>query len=259
VLVHPSHLRHGDVPRLPAFRYNQPLTQALTLQGFAVSDTESLPVKYWVLFLVLLLGAQPLLAQPTRYVSDELEVDMRAGPTLQHRIVRFLPSGTVLQELETSDGWSRVRTRAGEEGWILSRFLMNTPSARDRLERATTSMNQAQAEAQQLRQELASERERLKAAEAEIAQLSTGTERMKEQLGDAAKGLTLLEENRELQKREVDLRRVIQDREAEIARLSDRSRQDWFMAGAGVLVLGMFIGIIVPRIRWKKRSSWDRL
>lgn len=216
-------------------------------------------MKYWVLFMVLLLAGQPLMAQPTRYVSDELEVDMRTGPTLQHRIMRFIPSGTPLQELESADGWSRVRLRNGEEGWMLSRYLVNTPSARERLERATAGMNQAREESQRLRQQLNAESERLRAAQAQIAQLTTANERMKQQLANAEEGLRLFEENRDLNKHIVDLRREIEDRDAEISRLSDRSRQDWFVAGAGVLLAGMLVGIIVPRIRWRRRSSWDRL
>jgi SH3 domain protein len=31
------------------------------------------------------------------------------------------------------------------------------------------------------------------------------------------------------------------------------------MVGAGVIILGMIIGLIIPRIRWRKKSSWDTL
>jgi len=41
--------------------------------------------------------------------------------------------------------------------------------------------------------------------------------------------------------------------------LKDRTARDWFMVGAGVILLGMIIGLIIPRIRWRKKSSWDSL
>ena len=43
------------------------------------------------------------------------------------------------------------------------------------------------------------------------------------------------------------------------AGLKDRTARDWFMVGAGVVILGMIIGLIIPRIRWRKKSSWDSL
>jgi SH3 domain protein len=29
------------------------------------------------------------------------------------------------------------------------------------------------------------------------------------------------------------------------------------MVGAGVVLIGILAGLIIPRIRWRKKSSWD--
>jgi SH3 domain protein len=96
-------------------------------------------------------------------------------------------------------------------------------------------------------------------AQARIAELTTGNEQMKQQLGDAARGLTLSNENRDLKKQIVDLQREIQDLHNETQRLNDRGRRDWFVIGALVVSGGFIAGLIVPRIRWRKKSSWNSL
>ena len=39
--------------------------------------------------------------------------------------------------------------------------------------------------------------------------------------------------------------------------LKDRTARDWFMVGAAVVLLGIIIGLIIPKIRFRKKSSWD--
>ena len=84
-----------------------------------------------VLLLSITLNAQA----ETRYVSDELEIDMRSGTSNQHRILRMLPSGSALEVLEDdkASGYSRVQTSSGAEGWILSRYLQTSAPASKRL------------------------------------------------------------------------------------------------------------------------------
>ena len=40
--------------------------------------------------------------------------------------------------------------------------------------------------------------------------------------------------------------------------LAGQTTRYWFMAGALVLVVGMILGIWLPRIRWQRRSRYDR-
>ena len=84
-----------------------------------------------ILFLLLLLTSAAS-AQP-RYVSDRLEVTLRTGTSTQHSIIRMVPSGARVEVLETdgASGYSRVRAADGTEGWVLTRYLMEEPAARD--------------------------------------------------------------------------------------------------------------------------------
>jgi SH3 domain protein len=39
--------------------------------------------------------------------------------------------------------------------------------------------------------------------------------------------------------------------------LRDRTARDWFIVGAGVVLVGIIIGLIIPKIRFrKKKSNW---
>ena len=79
------------------------------------------------------LGLAGAVFAETRYVTDELEVTLRSGQSTRNNIVRMLKSGTALEVLEDSGdtGYSLVRLPSGTEGWVLSRFLVNQPVARD--------------------------------------------------------------------------------------------------------------------------------
>lgn len=217
-------------------------------------------MKHLTLLCLLGLFSITAWAAPARYVTDELEINMRSGPTNNHRIVRMLDAGTRLEVLENAeDGWSLVRTSTGAEGWVLSRYLANAPSARERLSAAETSLAQARQELQSLKQNLGGESQRLAAAQAELAQVSTANEQMKQQLGEAARGVAMANENRDLKKSVVDLQREIEMLQNERERLQDRSQRDWFVAGSLVVFAGFLSGIIVTRIRWRKKSSWSSL
>ena len=82
---------------------------------------------------------------------------------------------------------------------------------------------------------------------------------MRQRLQEADAGLELADENQALRKDIVDLERQVQDLAREKNRMTDHGRRDWFIAGAGVIVFGMVLGIALTRIRWRRRGSWGDL
>jgi SH3 domain protein len=73
----------------------------------------------------------------------------------------------------------------------------------------------------------------------------------------ASSALAIDSENKDLKSRLVALERNLQTLQQENENLKDRTARDWFMVGAGVVLLGIIAGLIIPRIRWRKKSSWD--
>ena len=216
-----------------------------------------------ILFVLVLVAIDPALAQRTRYVTDQLKLEVRSGPGVQNRIVRMLESGTPVTVLDGSEGWSRVRYGDDGEGWILDRFLMAEPPARGRLESATDSMKAAREEVVRLQEEL----NKINQANAELTESRDAfvnkTSNLTNELADikrtAASAIAVRNENQQLKQQSLSLSQQLEDLKREYTVLRDGRNRDWFIAGAGVLFGGMLLGLIIPRIRWKRRRSWSEL
>lgn len=213
-----------------------------------------------ILITLLILLAAPAAAQ-TQYVSDELEVTLRTGPTTRNAIVRILKSGTPVEILETDEeaGWSRVRAGSAE-GWMLSRFLMAQPAARARLARAVERQSaaeeasrSAQQTAQGLRAELAETRQRL-------GEVETASESMATELNDvrsaSANAISLRDQNKTLRQRALDLDREMNRVTQENRELRSRARREGIVIGAAILFGGIILGLILPRLKPRRRSEW---
>ena len=211
------------------------------------------------LFLIL---AGNVLAE-TQYVSDTLEITMRSGKSTSHGITRMLRSGTPVEilDIDKETGYSHVRTSSGKEGWVLSRFLMKGPAARDRLAAAEKELAELELENRKMMTAMQTLKEEQGLLQQEKSSLSGEHRKVSQELSEikrtASSALALDSENKELKSRVVALERNLQTMQQENATLKDRTARDWFMVGAGVVLLGIIVGLIIPRIRWRKKSSWD--
>ncbi len=220
-------------------------------------------MKKLLLVLILSISATAATGQPVRYVQDFVKVPLRTGKSLQNKIVRMLPSGTRLELLEEAEGgYSRVRTDRGVEGWILSRYLMDEPSARDRLTTAEAELTGQKEANSRLKREIGT----LKAHEAEIERSNRELQENNRQLSDelanirrtASRALAIEEENARFKEELAHGKEELDTLLRQNAALKDHSRRDWFMAGAGVALGGLILGLIIPRIPWRRRKRWDQ-
>lgn len=206
-------------------------------------------------FLLLLLAVPTLASAQNAYVTDEFEITVRTGKGSGHKIVRILPTGKPVEILEKDEqeGYALIRTAEGVEGWVLARYLRDTPIARDRLVAAQKKIAQMEQTLEQLRAELRTERNLQK----ENEKLAKSLTEIREA---SANVIAINEENKTLESELLRLKRNMQTLEQENATLQDQSTRDWFMIGAGVLVAGVVLGLILPNVRLRrKRSSWSSL
>jgi SH3 domain protein len=213
------------------------------------------------IFLSLLVCGTAL--AETRYVSDNLEITMRSGKGTSYGIIRMLRSGTPVEVLEEDKdaGYTQVRVKGGKEGWVLSRFLMKGRAARDRLATAEKSLAELELENRKMETSMTALTGEKAALVKQLESLEGQTRNVSQELSEikrtASSALAIDSENKELKGRVVSLERQLQILQQENEGLRDRTARDWFLVGAGVVLLGIIVGLIIPRIRWRKKSSWD--
>lgn len=217
--------------------------------------------QFFIALALLAATASTVHAANYQYVSDKLVITLRNGQGNSYQILKTLPTGTRLDVLESTEaGYSRVRTSDGTEGWVRSQYLMDEPTAAMQLDEATRKLNILQDETEKLRNALSE-------VQAERAELTTQRDELLSKLKEAqsrldhlnevaARPIVLDKENRELQQKNVALEKELQILNQENQALKDRAKREWFIAGAGVLLGGLLLGLLIPRIRWRKQSSW---
>ncbi len=211
---------------------------------------------------LLLIGLQAA-AEPA-WVSDQFEVMLRSGPSTANAIERMLPSGTQLEVLDqdAEAGYSQVRTAAGTEGWVLSRYLMNEPSAREQLATLTGQLTNATARGSTLSSQLAAIRAEAETATRRIEQLEREKGELEQELASikrtAANVLSIDNQNKELRDQLTNSEIRADTLEQHNRELAAQTTRYWFMSGALVLIVGIILGIWLPRIRWQRRSRYDR-
>ena len=198
------------------------------------------------------------------WVSDQFEVMLRTGPSTSNAIERMLPSGTALEILETDTeaGYARVRTAAGTEGWVLSRYLMNEASAREQLERLTSQLTNANDAGSSLSSQLNAVKGEYDTATARIATLERDKRRLEQELAEikrtAANVLSIDSQNKDLRDQLATIDIEVATLEQQNRELTGQTTRYWFMTGALVLTVGIILGLWLPRIRWQRRSRYDR-
>jgi len=197
-------------------------------------------------------------------VSDQIEVTLRTGPSTSNAITRMLPSGTQIEVVRRDEqtGYSLVRTSAGTEGWVLTRYLMDEPPARQQLERLTGQLTTAATEGSSLTSQLAAIKGQYDEATATIASLERDKQALQTELSQiketAANTIAIDRQNKELREQLTDAEIKVSILEQENETLSGQTTRNWFLAGALVLFVGVIMGLWLPRIRWQKRSRYER-
>ncbi len=163
------------------------------------------------------------------YVTDTFRISLRRGPSIENKILKFLPSSQPVEVFESQEGWSRVRPlESGQgsiEGWVLSRYLITRPPW--------------ETQARSLKKENDQLKEKLARIENEW------DESLKREIGDYLKIKAGHETTQET------LQRLTKENES----LRSSQRNKWFATGALVLLCGLMIGLMVGRQQKKRRSA----
>ncbi|MGI9331430.1 MAG: TIGR04211 family SH3 domain-containing protein [Gammaproteobacteria bacterium] len=234
-------------------------------QCVAVCARTSFSKNLLVLTGLLLLGMSASAQDSNRWITDSFEVTMRTGKSTKQNIVRMLSSGTRVEviEVDRESGYARVRTRSGTEGWVLLRYLLDKPPARVSMPGVEQQLSQSRNSQNELEQKLRSvtrERDQLRG---QAGSLERSGANLQSELDEvrrlSANVIEVDEQNRQLRERVAASEQKLSELQRDNDRLANRSSREWFVVGAGVVILGMALGLILPRIRWRRKSSWSEL
>ncbi len=213
--------------------------------------------------IILVLIAPAAYGEPA-WVSDEFEITLRSGPSTSNAIQLMVGSGMQLEVLEhdPESGYSRVSTLAGTEGWVLSRYLMNERSAREQLETLTSDLTNANSRGTSMGSQLTAIKREYDAANNRIESLELEKAAAEDELAEirrtAANVLGINEQNRSLMDQLATAQIRADTLDQENRQLSGQTTRYWFMSGGLLLFVGIILGIWLPRIRWQRRSGYDR-
>lgn len=189
----------------------------------------------------------------TMYVSDVLKLMVRADKGTSEKIIAIIQSGQTVEVLQPGDEWALVQLDDGKEGWVLTRYLTSkitnnvklqwlqkkhktlTVQAATLLEGNTklkeenkefkSELNKVQKKAEELKLSY----ETLKTESADYIKLKSKYTKAVSQLDEFTEKSELLEKA--------------------LTKLEFRRTIRWFLAGAGVLLLGFLIGFSTRRQR----------
>jgi SH3 domain protein len=216
------------------------------------------------LLLILVLTVPAAYGEPA-WVSDEFEITLRSGPSTSNAIQLMIGSGTQLDVLERDPeaGYSRVSTQAGTEGWVLTRYLMNEMSAREQLETLSSDLTNANSRGTSLGSQLTSIKSEYDAANNRIDTLEREKAAVESELAEvkrtAANVIGINDQNESLIDELASAQIRADTLEQENHQLGSQTTRYWFMSGGLLLLVGIILGIWLPRIRWQRRSRYDRL
>jgi SH3 domain protein len=212
--------------------------------------------------LALLLVLGPLTAfAATMYISDELTVPLRRGPSNSHKIVNAaLPSGLALEVLgeDRAAGFTQVRTPNGTEGWVPTQYLVNQPVAKDRLAAAAKRIETLEAQLKSTRENFQDVRGARTEIEGRATELTKANQKLQNELAEirraSATAITQFEENKKMKTDNASLQTQVTQLTEQVRSLERNAILRWFLAGGGLVLIGLILGAWIKSR--PKRSSW---
>lgn len=213
-----------------------------------------------LLALLLVLGPVSAFAT-TMYISDELTVPLRRGPSNGHKIINAaLPSGLALEVLgeDKAAGFTQVRTPNGIEGWVPTQFLVGQPVAKDRLVAANKRVETLEAQLKSVRENYQDVRGARTEIESRASDLTKENQRLQTEIAEirrvSATALTQFEENKQLKTDNASLQTQVSQLTEEVHDLKRNVVLRWLLAGGGLVLLGLILGAWIKSR--PKRSTW---
>ncbi len=194
----------------------------------------------------------------THYITDTIQVTFRSGPAMDRKILSLLDSGQPVEIMEKGDEWSQIRLPSGKEGWVLTRLIQTDAplktqlaSLQERYDALLDRSGMPSDEMKKLEKDKAALAKKLAQALQELAALTEANQQLEVALANAD---TIQTHRNQLVKELAESREKMAGLTREITAARSKHNIWWFLSGAGVLVLGLLIGVSMRSRR--KRPSY---
>jgi SH3 domain protein len=200
----------------------------------------------------------------TIYLTDSMEFTLRATESPHGKTMMMLPSGTELELLHKNNnsGFSKVRTKDGQEGYVISRHTTSTPGSKVLLDQTNQKLASLIEENNILKEELiaikGNNTQALTPNQNLLEERNRAVQELAELQAASSQTVQLKQQRDELQERAINMERELEQLKRENQSLQGTENQDWFLYGGAVAFTGILFGLILPKLGWRRRtSSWD--
>ena len=189
------------------------------------------------------------------YVGDINKLNLRSGKGIKYRVITTIDPGEKVTVKSTAGEWTKIDTMDGNEGWVVSRYLTGEKPDSVKIEDLKIQMETLQEQF-----EIAAIENR-KLKEKNIT-LTTRLNENNIKLGNVEKSFKALQTDSKeyltLKKKYDKIAKEVNDKDAKIKSLKENIDDQyvamaikWSLTGAGILLVGFFLGNRSKR----KRSS----
>jgi SH3 domain protein len=213
-------------------------------------------------FIILIVTFGSAQAE-TVYVTANLNLSLKSEESMRSKVLKVLPIGTPLTVIKENkkNGFTRVRSDDGMEGYIETRHTTKQPPILNQKETSSKIIESLQAENTALKAELARVKGSITPGTSLEQSIANERNLLSRELAElkktAASSIQLKNERDELQERVVNVERDLQQFKLENQALKDTANQDWFLYGGALSLAGVLLGFILPKLSWRRKSSWD--
>ena len=217
-----------------------------------ISKARDASLKAVLIFVLLGTALSGYCHGESFYVIDSLTITVRTGPSTEHKVIGILNTGDKMELKERSGDWALVRHSGDQEGWVVARYLSETPPSFLLVQKLQTE-KKTNAE---LIETLKKENNALEKENKILTAQLTETTNTFDELKQGAQGYLSLK--KEYESTQAKIQALISSNEKlalENKVLKDVTKIKWFLIGAGVILGGWVIGFTMGRFKRKKKSG----
>ncbi len=208
-------------------------------------------------FSAMLLTPTRVMAE-SRYVVPSAEVVLRSGAGREYKVIAVVNDGDAVEFLQEDGNYALVRQANGRQGWMLKRYLSIDPPPASIVASLRDENQKLQQKEQELAEKLSAALANLSKAETDLNaalneknQVATDYQTLQQDTADVIK---IKQDKQKATEQNALLTEEITALKKENARLNKDKSIHWFMAGGGVLLVGMFLGSLFSKSRKRKSS-----